>query len=112
MRISNAKITPFLVPELGSSGNGRPHSNWFLGIELLWGWIQEIQSSADSPPHELLHAESGAHAGGLELPSVRATGQNVGVHPPGWVPPAELDHVVSTEHQRAALPRMSYGQAL
>ena len=34
----------------------------------------------------------------------------IGVYPPGRVPPAEREHVASSEHQRAALPRPSYDQ--
>ena len=51
MGISETKSTPFTVPELGSSGNGRPPRSWSLGNKASWGLgIQEIQSSADSPP--------------------------------------------------------------
>ena len=45
--------------------------------------------------------------GGSNSPAYAQTGQYIGVHPPGWAPPAELDHVVSAEHRRAALPRFS-----
>ena len=57
--------------------------------------------------------KSGACAGGLELPSVRADGliPSVCIHQAGCHLPNANSRLVS-EHQRAALPRPSYGQAL
>ena len=63
---------------------------------------------------ERLHALSGARAGGLKLPSVRADGlQNViGCIAVSGCHLTKTSAWLVSEHQRAALPRPSYGQAL
>ena len=91
--------------------NGRPLGNRPEGPWITEGFKDAGNlTSADSPPRE--HDISVLAGGASNCPAYVQRAYSIGVYPPGRVPPAEREHVVSSEHQRAALPRPSYGQAL